>query len=175
MVAACLPSLVGCAHTGRGHPIDGSETDVVRKQPPPNEPIVRHVMCMFEHSRRRWLNQDKAGDRDPEGIWYRAWLKTLQGESVIRDGTFHVEMYRIERSPDNTLNRTLVSDWIYRTDRVGRIGQPGWLGDGYVLALRWATKDIAGSEIEIITTFEDDYGRTARSETYRMRVPKYSF
>ena len=152
-----------CRHSGRGS---------APGQPPGrNEPPVRHVLCLYD--RNCWLNLDKAGDRDPEGFWFRAFLKTAKGDSVLRDGTLHVEMYQMSPTPEGT-ERKLISDWQYGTDEVGLIGKPGLLGPGYVVQLRWASKGIAGHDVEIITTFEDNYGRSARSSTRRVRVPKYT-
>jgi hypothetical protein len=134
--------------------------------------IVRRVRCLYEQ--RPWLNLDRAGDRDPEGIRFRAFLDQGDGYGVHRKGTFHVEMYLIGRDEDGKLSRTLVSDWIYPTDDVHRIAKPGKLGDGYYLYLRWAKKSIAGHEVEIITQFEDEDGNVARSGTKRLPVPKYT-
>ena len=173
MVAACLPSIVGCTHGGRGHRIDGIETSVVRKHPPPKEPIVRHVMCMFENNRRRWLNQDKAGDRDPEGIQFRVFLDAGSGKGVLRDGTFHVEMYQIRRHAPEGMKRVLVSDWHYPVTDMTAIHSV-ILGMGYHLKLRWAKKSLAGSDIEVLTRFEDTAGRSKRSSTKRFRIPKYA-
>ncbi len=130
------------------------------------------VRCLYDQ--KPWLNLDKAGDRDPEGIRYRVFLDPGTGRGVLADGTFHVEMYKIGRSPDGAMERTLVSDWHYPTSAFHTIAKPGMLGEGYFLHLRWATKDIAGNEIEIITQYEDATGRTARSATKRLRVPKYT-
>ena len=96
------------------------------------------------------------------------------GRGVMAEGTFHIEMYQLGRSEDGELTRTLVSDWHYPTSDVHTIAKPGMLGDGYFLHLMWATKEIAGKEIEIITQFEDAQGHTVRSETKRFRVPKYT-
>ncbi|MFQ5413586.1 MAG: hypothetical protein ACE5E6_03920 [Phycisphaerae bacterium] len=139
--------------------------------PPRNEPPVSRVVCIYD--RDCWLNLDAAGDRDPEGFHFKAFLKISGGKSVLRDGTFNVRMYALNRTTDD-VERKLVSDWHYTTSDVGRIGRPGIMGDGYALRLRWASKDIAGTEVEIVTSFEDRYGRRARSETKRIRVPKYT-
>jgi hypothetical protein len=40
--------------------------------------------------------------------------------------------------------------------------------------LVWATKDVAGHEVEIIVQYEDPKGNLSRSGTKRLRVPKYS-
>ncbi|MFQ5462759.1 MAG: hypothetical protein ACE5E5_09045 [Phycisphaerae bacterium] len=133
-------------------------------------PVVA-VHCIY--GARPWLNLDRSGDRDPEGIRYRVFLDLGTNDAVIRDGMFHIEMYRIDRAGKGELERTLVSDWHYPTSRMPQIAKPGMLGPGYFLHLRWASKDIAGKEIEISTVFEDEFGRSARSETKRFRVPKY--
>ncbi len=66
----------------------------------------------------------------------------------------------------------LASDWHYPTSQFPTVAAR-ILGTGYHLQLRWARKDIAGSEIEVITQFEDPTGRIVRSGTKRFRVPKY--
>ncbi len=131
---------------------------------------VRGVRCLFDQ--KPWLNADAAGDRDPEGITYRVFLDTGTGQGVLRDGTFYVEMYEIKRAPTGEIERTLVSDWRYPTKRFGTISAK-ILGKGYHMQLRWAKKDIAGREIELITQFIDPAGNATRSATKRLRVPKY--
>ena len=140
-----------------------------RKLPP--EKIVRHVQCLFDA--KPWLNLDRAGDRDPEGFRYRIYLRNTAGKSIYCDGRFDVEMYKIERQKGEVETRTLVSDWHYPTSKFAVIDRPGMLGVGYIVQFYWADKDLAGSEVEILTMFEDDYGHRARSETYRLRIPKY--
>jgi len=88
------------------------------------------------------------------------------------DGTFHIELYVIEREPDGQLKRTLASDWHYPTKEISTIDSR-ILGKGYLMLLRWADKKIAGREIEIITQFEDKNGNAVRAPTKRLRVPKY--
>lgn len=134
--------------------------------------IVRRVRCLYEQ--RPWLNLDRAGDRDPEGIRYRVFLDAGTGRGVLREGMFHIQMYQIGRDENGEMTRTMVSDWHYPTSAVHTIAKPGKLGEGYFLHLRWATKDVAGHEIEIITNFVDEHGNTARSGTKRIPVPKYS-
>ncbi len=133
---------------------------------------IRAVHCLYDQ--KPWLNLDREGDRDPEGIRYRVFLDPSTGRGVLAEGMFHVEMYRIDRPAVGELKRTLVSDWHYPTSAVHTIAKPGMLGEGYFLHLMWATKDIAGKEIQIITQFEDEKGHRVRSETKRFRVPKYS-
>ncbi len=136
------------------------------------QPIIRYVRCIYNH--RPWLNMDSAGDRDPEGIQYRVFLDPGTGVCVHAEGTFHIEMYRIERTSATNVERTLVSDWHYPTSAFSTIAKPGMLGNGYYLQLRWASKDTAGHEIEMITRFEDPEGNVARSGTKRFRVPKHA-
>jgi hypothetical protein len=140
-----------------------------RKLPP--DKTVRHIQCLFDA--KPWLNLDSAGDRDPEGFRYRVYLRNTAGKSIYCDGRFDVEMYKIERAKGGEETRTLVSDWHYATSEFARIDRPGMLGVGYVVQFYWADKNLAGSEVEVITTFEDDYGHRVRSETYRLRIPKY--
>jgi hypothetical protein len=121
------------------------------------------------------LNLDRAGDRDPEGIRYKVFLVAKGGtRGELRDGTFRIEMYKIDHSLDGTLRREIVSDWHYPSSDVPVIAEPGMLGDGYHLHLRWATKSLAGNEIEIITVFEEPDGNAVRSGTKRLRVPRYT-
>ncbi len=161
-----LVGLSGCRAPGSTH--DGySARKSGAKRP---RPVVA-VHCLYDA--KPWLNLDRAGDRDPEGIRFRVFLDLGTNETVLRDGMFHIEMYRIDRTAANQLERTLVSDWHYPTNQMPRIAKPGMLGPGYFFHLRWASKDIAGQEIELSTRFEDEFGRSARSETKRFRVPKY--
>ena len=131
---------------------------------------IHGVRCLFDQ--KPWLNADTAGDRDPEGIRYRVFLDTGVGKGVLRDGTFYVEMYQVDRSPSGEIERTLVSDWRYPTSQFGTVAAR-ILGKGYHLQLRWAKKDIAGHEIELITQYLDPDGNATRSATKRLRVPRY--
>ena len=133
---------------------------------------VRAVRCIYEQ--RPWLNLDRFGDRDPEGIRYRVFLDAGEGRGVLREGTFHIELYQVDRDTHGRELRFLVSDWHYPTSACPKIAKPGQAGEGYFVHLRWAKKDIAGREIELITQFEDPEGRKVRSGTRRLRVPKYS-
>lgn len=136
---------------------------------------VRHVFCLYDQA--AWFSADRYGDRDPEGIQYRVFLfkRPDQGTSrgVLHRGVFHVDMYQIERQSDGSIQRTLVSDWHYPTERFQAI-QSKYLGRGYRLELVWAKKEIAGQEVELITTFEDVDGNKVCSATKRMRVPHYT-
>lgn len=135
---------------------------------------IRRVICLYRTN--PWVDADKFGDRDPEGIQYYVYLSTTsdpqEGRGEWRAGMFHVELYVLERQPDGTITRTLGSDWHYPTDQFTKV-KSKYLGEGYHLRLVWAHKAIAGSEIELLTAFEDEYGRKARSETKRLRVPDY--
>ena len=129
------------------------------------------VRQLFDN--RPWLNLDKAGDRDPEGIHFRIYLDGGTGKGVLRDGTFHIELYRVEHERGTPERRTLMSDWHYATDQFPKVDS-NILGRGYHVHLRWASKEIAGKDIEIITQFEDRHGNITRSATKVFRVPKYS-
>ena len=131
---------------------------------------VYGVMCLF--SPKPWINADKAGDLDPEGIRFKVFLDGGKNKGVFRDGMFHIEMYQISRAQDGKWERKLVSDWHYPTKDFQQVVAK-ILGNGYHVRLRWARKDIAGHEIEVITRFEDEYGHVVRSPTKRLRVPKY--
>ncbi len=132
---------------------------------------IRQVVQVFDQ--RPWLNLDSAGDRDYEGVKFRVFLSGGEGRGVLCNGKLHVEMYRVRKDENGHMERELVSDWHYETKDIPRIAEPGRLGDGYYPHLRWARKDIAGSEVEIITQFESSDGRVIRSATKRLRVPKY--
>lgn len=133
-------------------------------------PPVRNVVCLFDQ--RPWLNADSAADRDPEGLQYRVFLDTGQGKGQWRDGTFHIELYQVGRDADGKATRTLVSDWHYPSSQFTQV-QAGFTGQGYRLQLYWSKKDLAGSEVELVTSFEDPSGTTSRSDTKRLRIPKY--
>jgi len=132
---------------------------------------IQRVVCLYDQ--RPWLNLDSVGDRDPEGIWFRVYLDPGTGKGVHAEGTFHIEMYLIDRRSEETPNRILVSDWHYPSADMARIARPGMLGDGYVLQLRWADKSTAGHEVELVIRFEDALGNVVNSGTKRLRVPKY--
>lgn len=165
-----LGALAGCQAGGTSTTAQSSKTDQAGIFAASEEVPIMAVHCLYEQ--KPWLNLDKAGDRDPEGLWYRVVLETRDGKRVWRDGMFHVEMYRIDRVGQNRIKRTLVSDWHYPTSSRTRFGG-GLIGNGYKLELAWPTKDVAGREIEIITRYESPEGHTVRSGTKRFRVPKY--
>ena len=162
-VAAIL-ALGGCkaGRTERGAPRPGGFH---------RQDVVRRVVCLFDQ--RPWLNADSAGDRDPEGIQFRLYLDVDRDKAVLREGTLHFEMYLIERKGGDKLERTLVSDWHYPTSQFNTVNA-NILGMGYHVQLRWAQKDTAGHEIELIAKFEDLDGRITRAGTKRLRVPKYT-
>ena len=147
-----LVALAGCKIPG-----GGSGTATFR-QKDGDQSTVLYVRCLYDQ--RPWLNLDAAGDRDPEGIHYRVFLDPGTGKCIHAAGTFHIEMYRIERISPTKVERTLVSDWHYPTSDVPTIAKPGMLGNGYHLHLRWADKDTAGHEVEFITRFEDASGHS---------------
>ncbi len=168
MLALCLVAVVvpgGCS-AGRGGISSGQSTPRRGR-----EQRIRRVVCLYDQ--KPWLNIDAAGDRDPEGVRFRVFLDPGAGKGVLRDGTFHIEMYRIDRTPAGKIERTLASDWHYPTSAFQPV-EAKILGMGYHLRLRWAEKDIAGHEIELITRFEGLDGSDVRSGTKRLRVPKYS-
>ncbi len=150
----------GCHKGGAGSPVHHSR---------PSD--IHGVRCLYDP--KPWLNADAAGDPDPEGIRYRVFLDTGSGKGVLRDGRFHIEMYEVRRSDTGEIERTLASDWWIPTNELGTVSAK-ILGKGYKLQLRWAKKDTAGHEIEVITQYIDPDGNVTRSATKRLRVPKYS-
>ena len=159
-----LLMLAGC-HSAR------SSTRSANSHRSSHGPQIRGVICLFDQ--KPWISTDAAGDRDPEGIRYRVFLDKGAARGVLCEGKFHVEMYQIGKGENGELERTLVSDWHYPVDTFPRVSAKV-LGQGYVIQLRWAKKDIAGSEVEFITQFEDTDGNISRGATKRLRVPKYS-
>lgn len=135
------------------------------------DPRVQSVICLFDQ--RPWLSTDVAGDRDPEGIQYRIFLNAGGDKGVAREGTIHIELYRIARDAKGGQTRDLVSDWHYPTSQFSQVSA-SLMGVGYHVQLQWARKDIAGNEVEIVTQFEDLEGNITRGATKRLRVPKYS-
>lgn len=177
---AVVIAALGCqSNGGRTAPSQtmGSQTTVSQSSGGSHSanlpPAIRRVSCFYP--RQPFLNLDMEGDRDPEGIQYRAYLDTGTLPSVLRDGEFHIEMYTLTRLPDET-KRELVSDWHYSTSEITTIRpkKGNIFGPGYLLSLRWAAKDLPGQDIEIVTRFVDEYGREARAETKSFKVPKYS-
>ena len=165
MLGAAMLLTSGCQST---------RTNGARRSPGDwrNQGVIRRVRCIFD--RDPWLNLDRAGDRDYEGFRYRVFLDAGQGLGVLREGTFHVELYLIDRDENGDVTRTLASDWHYSTSDFHTIAEPGMLGEGYFVHLAWGKKDIVGHQIEVITLFEDPDGKIARSGTKGLRVPKYS-
>ena len=140
-----------------------------RATAPPQSGRVRQVACLYDT--KPWLSVDPGGDMDPEGLQYRVFLVTEQRRGELRDGMFHIQLYRIERK-DGKIERKLASDWHYPTDAWTKIKSP-MLGMGYHIRIYWASKDIAGSEVELITRYEDPQGRFVSAGTKRFRVPKF--
>ena len=161
-VGAVVVALIGggCQRGGAGSPLRHRRSG-----------DIHGVRCLFDQ--KPWVNADAAGDPDPEGVRYRVFLDPGDGKCVLRDGSFHIELYQITRTPTGETERTLVSDWNYPTSEFGTILSK-ILGKGYHIQLRWAKKDIAGHEVEMITQYIDPDGNTTRSATKRLRVPKYS-
>ncbi len=139
--------------------------------PRPTEGQIRRVACLYDL--KPWLNLDQAGDLDPEGIHYHVFLDPGTGKGVLRDGTFHIEMYKVGRTPDGQWERTLVSDWHYPTTTFPTVTGK-LLGQGYHIRLAWASKEPAGNEVELVTRYEDPRGNTVGSGTKRFRVPKHT-
>jgi hypothetical protein len=160
-VGAVVVALIGggCHRGGAGSPLHhGRSGD------------IHGVRCLYDS--KPWLNVDAAGDPDPEGLRYRVFLDTGSGKAVLRDGKFHIDLYEINRAGSGEVQRTLVNSWDYSTSDFGTVLSK-ILGKGYHIQLRWAKKEIAGHEIEVITEFIDVDGNVTRSATKRLRVPKY--
>ena len=187
-------TVVGCRSTGRhgaAEPAGSTDTPpdelasaqttpaagaAVKPKPVPpkhhSKGDVSDVACIYEQ--KPWLNLDAAGDRMPEGIRFRVFLDSGSGRGVLRDGTLHVEMYRVTKAATGGLERELVSDWHYSTDALSPV-RSKLLGMGYMVRLGWASKDLAGQEVEITARFEQPNGVSATSGTKRFRVPKFAF
>lgn len=163
---ALLAAVAVCGCRSPGHGPHGATA-----RQPSRGSLVR-LACLYDQ--KPWLNLDKASDRDPEGIHYMVFAHTGGGRGMFVDGTFLIEMYQIDRNAAGALERKLVSDWIVPTDTVQRIKSKLW-GEGYHLRLRWATKDIAGHEIELVTRFKDRNGNVAVAGIKQFRVPGYSY
>jgi len=133
---------------------------------------VHRVVCLYDAS--PWLNLDRSGDLDPEGFSFRVFLDAGTGRGEKLPGTLHVEMYRLERVPGvKRKQRTLVSDWHYPIDEMPQIAKPGMLGEGYYPQLAWADKNLAGSEVDVVVSFEDTEGNVVRAPTKRLKIPRY--
>jgi len=165
-----IPGSGGCRSDGKAGAACSRTSPTVRKASA-SKAVIRRVVCLYDQ--RPWLNLDTEADRTPEGIRYRAFLDPGTGRGVLKDGTFHIELYEIVRVGPTQTDRRLISDWHYHAKDVHTIAHPGMLGNGYFLHLRWANKSIAGKEVELITAFEDQDGNVSRSSTKRLRVPKY--
>lgn len=168
---ALIMVVAGCRATGDADRGAGRSTARRAGRTSADASPIRHVVCLFDQ--RPWLSVDAAGDADPEGIRYRVFLMPESGRGVHRDGKLHVELYQITRTELNQTDRTLVSDWHYPTSAFQPL-ESNMLGMGYHLRLRWAIKELAGKEVEIVTAFEEPGGGIIRSGTKRFRVPDYS-
>jgi len=174
--AALVCTATGCKSSRKAREADGGTAPAASPQPErksrsSGQPRVKNLICLFDQ--KPWLSADAAGDRDPEGIQYRVFLNAGVDKAVAREGTFHVEMYRLSRDENGKQKRELASDWHYPTSQFAQVSAT-LMGQGYYVRLRWAKKDIAGSEVEIVTQFEDPEGNITRGATTRLRVPKYS-
>ena len=140
---------------------------------PAGQPIIRRVACLYDHN--PWLNLDREGDRDVEGFQFRVFLDAGSGKGIHAQGILHIEIYKIgpPTGEGGTRERTLVSDWHYPISEFPRIAIPGMLGEGYMPRLVWADKDLAGSSIDVIVSFEDAEGNIVRASTKHLRIPKY--
>jgi hypothetical protein len=138
----------------------------------PRPPEINHVVAIY--NKNPWLNADRAGDPDPEAVKFKVFLYRSKADrhAVIRDGTFHIEMYRVDRRGGREVNRELVADYHYPTSQVQRIPDPGKMGPGFGIGLVFPTKDISGQEITIAVTFEDQHGNKVRGEPKALMVPK---
>lgn len=184
LCVGCIGVPLGCRSLRTGEeaaPPDSSAQPAAKSAPASNasparprrstEGRVVSVICLFDQ--KPWLNADTSGDRDPEGMQYRIFLNAGGDKGVARDGTLHIEMYRFGRDEQGAVTRELVSDWHYPTSQFSKV-QASLMGIGYRVQLRWARKDIAGSEVEVVTQFEDPDGNITRGATKRLRVPKYT-
>jgi len=149
---------------------DSAKKAVHASQSVPLSDRVRRVVSLFDQ--KPWLNLDVAGDRDPEGIHYRVFLDSGSNQGELRDGEFRVELYLINRTAEDKVERRLFSDYVLPTASIPQV-KSQVLGLGYHLHLRWAEKEIAGHEIEVITAFKDAAGGITRSATKRLHVPRY--
>ena len=133
---------------------------------------LNHVVTIY--NKNPWLNADRAGDPDPEAIKFKIFLFRSRSDarSVLRNGIFHIDMYKIGRERGREVSRDLVADYHYSTDRVKRIPQPGLMGPGYIIGLIFPDKTIAGCEITILVTFEDEFGNMIRAQPKSLTVPK---
>jgi len=135
-------------------------------------PELNHVVTIY--NKNPWLNADAAGDPDPEAVKFKVFLFRSRSDarSVLRNGIFHIDMYRIRRERGREVSRDLVADYHYSTDRVPRIPQPGLMGPGFIIGLLFPDKSIAGTEIAILVTFEDEFGNMIRAQPKSLVVPK---
>lgn len=165
-------SFVGCATspyaTTTSNPVQKKRSRTVHAKQV--RPILRVFTLFYQ---KPWLNLDAYGDRDPEGLEYRIFLDPGTGRGVLHDGNFVIALYHIDRDAEGHTDRKLVSDWKYATSDFAQIDSK-LLGMGYLIRLRWARKDIAGKEIEVITRFEHPDGSLVSAGTKRLRVPKYT-
>ncbi len=176
-IALCVSA--GCASSRSGDGADASQVGSPHGKKKPRRPSIRakdrirSVRCLYDQS--PWFSADSKGDRDYEGIQYRVFLtkssdrRFLKG--ITREGTFHVELYKITRGAGGSVERELASDWHYPAS-VFAIIESKILGRGYHLKLRWASKSLSGHEIDMVTEYEDVDGRRVRAATKRFRIPR---
>lgn len=161
-----LLGLAGCVLAA---PLACQSPGARAKRRAPADAPIRQLACIYHP--KPWLNLDTAGDREPEGFQFQIYLDPGTGQGVLRDGTFHIDMYRITVNSAGELQRDLVSDWHYDTSTFAEVFSP-MLGYGYRIQLRWASKSIAGYEVEIVTHYEDLGGHTIAGGTKSLVIPK---
>ena len=130
---------------------------------------IYRVVCFYPPN--MWQSFDQEGDLNPEGLAFVMYLlssKTSKGTHA--DGLVHVKMYRIDRRPDGSTERTLVRDWTAGTSELRR-RTPTKFGYGYDVYLHWDDLDILGQEVEIVVQYESPAGRLVQSQTKQTRVP----
>lgn len=134
---------------------------------------VRQIKCVFT-TNSMWFSVDPEGDVNPEGLKFLIFLRTAGGESVLRDGTLSIFMYRIDRGKEGEIVRKLVGEWTYPTDALNTIRKPGLLGPGYAPQIYWDFHkyQLPGAEIDVFVRYEDPFGDLVQSASKRLRIPR---
>jgi hypothetical protein len=167
----CLAWLVVVAAGGCG-PNEGWEQAGQSKGDPPLAPPedIHEVVCFYQPP--FWKSLDPQGDPNPEGFKFTMYLLSRETKrGVLTEGVLQTRMYRNDRLPDGTIERTEVCSWTQDLTDIPRTRRAFELGWPYVPHFYWGNADVLGSEVEIVTWYETPKGRKVYARTQTHKVP----
>ena len=166
LVWLALVALAGCSE-GWDWTLDGQSG----ADPPMADPDgVFKVVCLYQP--RFWQSFDPQGDPNPEGFKFNMYLLSRQTErGVLTRGVLQTQMYRRDRQPDGTVQRTEVCAWTQDLADIPHTTREFELGWAYVPHLHWGDASVLGSEVEIVNWYEAPDGRKVYARTQTLKVP----